>query len=77
MISLFGQNAWYLLTVGKEIFGFYIASRPSLGPNEPLLRCVPKSLSLRGLKMADQFHPMSKLQINGAIPPFPNTHSQI
>ena len=45
VISLFEQNAWFLLKAGKKFFIFYTASSPSLGPNEPLLRCVPKILS--------------------------------
>jgi hypothetical protein len=62
---------------GLEIFLFSIASRPALGPTQPLIECVPAAVSPgveRPGPEAD-YSPPSGAEVNNgaAIPPHPHT----
>jgi hypothetical protein len=58
----------------QQIFLFSTASRPTLGPIQPPVRCVPGALS-PGVKLTTHLHLVLRLRIHGAVPSLPHTYS--
>jgi len=58
---------------GEGIFFlFATASRPALGPTQPLIQWVPGAVS-RGVKLTTHLHLEPRLKTRGALPPLFHT----
>jgi hypothetical protein len=62
---------------GKEIFLFFMVSRPTLGPTQPPTKWLPRALSPRVKRPGNEadHSPPSSAEVKnvGAIPPLPHT----
>ena len=68
------EKSWLDSQQGQIIFLFSKTSRPGLGPTQPLIQWVPRTLPARrviDVKVTPHLQPVPRLGITGAMPLFP------